>query len=172
MNGSPGILRSFPFRSPTAGVLGLIVALPLANCTPHYGKPTAYVEAKPVWGSRYGYHVKHLENDEFSIFVTGNPKTTRERVAEIALLRAAELTREQGKTHFLIIKQMSKTSSTHELVYLPLGGLLVWVPTGETDSSEPTALVLMRILPATEPLPPEAVEAEAVINRLAAKLKK
>ncbi|MDQ7010753.1 MAG: hypothetical protein Q9M29_02930 [Mariprofundaceae bacterium] len=156
----------------TYGLFCLLPALPLAGCAPQYSKPTAYAEANPGWGSPYGYKVKQLEKDEFSVFVTGNPKTSRERVAEIALLRAAELTREQGRTHFLIIKQISEVSSTHQPTYLPLGGLLVWVPTGETPSSEPTALILIRILSSAGPYPPEAIEAESVIDRLADKLKK
>jgi len=164
--------RAFSSRLLPTGLFCLLLALPLAGCTPQYGKPTAYVESNPGWGSPYGYKVKELDKNEFSVFVTGNPKTSRERVAEIALLRAAELTREQKKTHFLIIKQVSEMSSTHQPVYLPLGGLLVWVPTSETPSSEPVALILIRILPPAGPYPPEAIEAQSVIERLADKLKK
>lgn len=118
----------------------------------------------------YGYNDKRIDEDEFSVVVRGNPVTSKERVAEIALLRAAYITQEQGKTHFLIEKQNTELMGTEELVSLPLGGLLVWVPVGSKATKEPTAILLIRILATQSQYPSDALDAAEVMKRLSKQL--
>lgn len=140
-----------------------LIILGLVAC----GGPTGYTKANPLWTTKYGYSDKRINDDEFSIVVTGNPLTSKARVAEIALLRAARLTKEAGRTHFVIIKQKTETLEAAGLISLPLGGLLVWVPVGEKTTEEPTAIVLIRLLPLQPDYPLDALDAATVIEHLA-----
>ncbi len=130
--------------------------------------PTGYTKADPLWTTKYGYSDKRIEDDEFSIVVTGNPLTSKERVAEIALLRGAHLTKEAGRTHFVILKQKTEIleSASAQLIALPIGGLLVWVPVGEKTTKEPTAIIWIHLLPFQTAYPPDALDANAVIEQL------
>jgi hypothetical protein len=89
----------------------------LAGCA----RPTGYVKANSLFSSTaYGYSDKRINGDEFSIVVLGNSRTSEARVAEIALLRAAHLTKEDGRTHFVIMKQKAVTTEAavlHQFVY-------------------------------------------------------
>ena len=98
-----------------------IVSLTLVACAPIYPGPIGYTKADPVWGTKYGYTDKPIGKDEYSVVVTGNPKTSKERVVDIALLRAANIAKEQKRTHFVILNQISEELRTHEMVSAPLG---------------------------------------------------
>ena len=134
--------------------------------------PTGYTETDPVWGQPYGYTDKQIGEDEYSIVVSGNPKTSRERAADIALLRAAHLTEEHGKTHFLILNQVSHELVAHELGAIPVavGGALVWLPVAERETKEPHALLIIRLLATGAPQPENAHSATAVIEEVGARL--
>jgi len=149
------------------GSAGVLLVLTLAACSPLYGGPTGYTKANPLWTTQYGYREKQIDDDEFSVVVTGNPLTSKERVAAIALLRAARLTQEKGKTHFLVIRQKTETVEAEELISLPLGGLLVWVPVGSRATKEPTAILLIHLLSVQSSYSSDALNAADVIERLA-----
>ncbi len=134
--------------------------------------PTGYTKASSSFltGAKgYGYSDKRINDDEFSIVVLGNPSTSKAHAAEIALLRAAHLTKEQGRTHFVIIKQKAQTTETAVPISFPLlvGGVLVPVPVGEKTNREPMAILLIRILPPQSAYPPDALNAAEVIEQLA-----
>jgi hypothetical protein len=151
---------------------GVLLILTLAACgTLHVG-PTDYTKANPLWTTKYGYNDKRIGDDEFSIVATGNPVTSKERVAQIALLRAARLTQEEGRTHFVIVKQKTETMGAVELISLPLGGrgLLVWVPVDSKATEEPTAILVIRLLPLQSSYPPDALDSAEVSKRLAKQL--
>ena len=152
----------------TAGVV--IFSWSLLSCGPQYGGTTDYVKANPNWTSPYGYSDKQIGNDEFSVVATGNPDTPKQRVAEIALLRAAHLTREKGRSHFIILKQKNQVMGAVESASLPLGGLFVWIPVGTVPTEESTAILLIRLLPVQDSYPVEAILADEVIKSLAEKL--
>ncbi len=113
------------------GSIIILIILVLVGCA----RPTGYTKASSflTGTTGYGYKDKRINGDEFSIVVLGNPSTSKERVAEIALLRAAHLTKEQGGTHFVIIKQKTETTEKAVTMSIPLfvGGVPVSVPVGE-----------------------------------------
>jgi hypothetical protein len=144
-----------------------LIILGLVGCT----RPTGYTKAGSflTGTTGYGYKDKRINGDEFSIVVVGNIVTSKTRAAEIALLRAAHLAKEQGRTHFVIIKQKVETTEKAVTMSIPLfvGGVLVPVPVAEKTDKEPMAILLIHLLPLQSAYPPEALNAAEVIEQLA-----
>ena len=167
------IREVFIAKRPMGGNKGLIgsviilIILGLVGCA----RPTGYTKASSfLTGTKgYGYSDKRINGDEFSIVVLGNPLTSKARAAKIALLRAAHLTKEEGRTHFVIIKQKAETTEKVVLISIPLfaGGVFVWVPVGEKTDKEPMAILLIRLLPLQPAYSPDALNAPEVIEHLA-----
>lgn len=151
-------------------LIGSIIILIVSGLVGCAG-PTGYTKASSfLTGTKgYGYSDKRINGDEFSIVVLGNPSTSKARAAEIALLRAAHLAKEQGRTHFVIIKQKTETTEKALTMSIPLfvGGVLVPVPVGERTDKEPMAILLIRVLPPQPAYPPNALNATEVIEQLA-----
>ena len=148
-------------------VAALIAAL--TGCaTPKVG-PTGYTKADDPRGASYGYRDKDIGDDEFSIVATENRLTTKERVAEIALLRAARITEEHGRTHFVILKQKAEPLQNNqtESVTVLIGGTFMWIPVGQHTTIEPMTVLLIRLLPSKAEYPQDAVDATKVIQQLA-----
>ena len=145
-------------------IILILIILGLVGCA----RPTGYTKASS-WTTGYGYRDKRINGDEFSIVVVGNPSTSEARVAEIALLRAARLTKEEGRTHFVIIKQKAETAGRAVVISIPLfvGGVLASVPVGEKTTEEPMAILLIRLLPLQAAYPPDALNAAEVIEQIA-----
>jgi hypothetical protein len=76
--------------------LAAIVAAGLAACA----TPTPF---EPANGQGYGFADQKIENDRFRISFRGNSLTTREQVETALLLRAAEVTLENGYDHFFMV---------------------------------------------------------------------
>jgi hypothetical protein len=153
----------------TRGLIGCIIILLiswLVGCA-----PTGYTKASSfLTGTKgYGYSDKRINGDEFSIVVLGNPLTSKARAAEIALLRAAHLTKEEGRTHFFIIKQKAETTEKAVLISIPLwfGGPMVLVPVSEKTTKEPMAILVISLLPLQPAYSPDALNATEVIEHLA-----
>jgi hypothetical protein len=149
------------------GSIIILIILGLVGCV----RPTGYTKSASSFltGVKgYGYSDKRINDDEFSIVVLGNPSTSKARAAEIALLRAAHLTKEQGRTNFVIIKQKTETTEKAVTMSVPLfvGGVLVPVPVGERTDKEPMAILLIRPLPPQPAYPPDALNAAEVIEHL------
>ena len=151
-----------------AGSIILLFCIVLAGC----GRPTAYVKADPLWGTGYGYSEKRMAADEFSVVAAGNRSTVGRRVAEIALLRAARLTKEEGRTHFVIIKEKTEALESVKVISFPLmiGSIAVPVIVRERTVKEPLAVLLIRLLPLLPAYPADALDADEVIEVLAARL--
>jgi len=149
------------------GPIIILIILGLAGCA----RPTGYTKAASflTGTTGYGYKDKRINGDEFSIVVVGNPSTSKARAAEIALLRAAHLTKEQGRTHFIIIKQKTETTEKAVTISIPLyvGGVFVPVPVDEKTDKEPMAILLIRLLPLQPAYPPDALNAAEVIEQIA-----
>ena len=151
------------------GAIIILTILGLVGCA----RPTGYTKASSssflTDTTSYGYKDKRINGDEFSIVVLGNKLTSKARAAEIALLRAAHLTKEQGRTHFVIIKQKTETTEKAVTISIPLfvGGVLVPVPVGEKTNREPMAILLICVLPPQPVYPPDALNAAEVIEQLA-----
>jgi hypothetical protein len=152
------------------GLIGYIIILIILGSV-GCARPTGYTKASSfLTGTKgYGYSDKRINGDEFSIVVVGNPLTSKARAAEIALLRAAHLTKEEGRTHFVIIKQKTETTERAVLISIPLwlGGPMVVVPVGEKTSREPMAILVIRLLPLQPAYPPDALNAAEVVEQIA-----
>jgi hypothetical protein len=76
--------------------LGSAAALALAGCA----TPTPY---QPLTGSAGGYASQRIEPNRYRVFFAGNSMTSRDRVENYLLFRAAELTLENGYDSFTIV---------------------------------------------------------------------
>lgn len=126
--------------------------------------PTGYTKID-AWSPQYGYKDKSLGGGEFTVVATGNSSTPGQRVAEIALLRAAHLTREQGKSHFVIVKQKTQALTAYNAQSVPIivTGVPIFIPLEPRVEKEPTAVLIIQLVP---PDAAGAVEAGAVIAQL------
>lgn len=162
-------------RSRSIALAALFTGL-TACAAPSVG-PTGYAKADADRGASYGYRDKEIGDGEFSIVATGNRLTAKERVAEIALLRAARIAKERGRTHFLILKQKSKrlqnTRTQNVVLFFPafagFPAAVGAIPVGERTTMEPMTVLLIRLLPVTGEHPSDAVNAAQVIEHLASK---
>jgi hypothetical protein len=158
-------------------VAGALFAGLTACAAPSVG-PTGYAKADADRGASYGYRDKEIGDGEFSIVATGNRVTGKERVAEIALLRAARIAEERGRTHFLILNQKSErlqnTQTQNVVIFFPafagFPAAVGAIPVGERTTMEPMTVLLIRLLPAEGEHPSDAVSAAQVIEHLASKL--
>jgi hypothetical protein len=78
------------------------LALVLAGCTP---KPTPY---QPV-DKKGGYEETRLKENVYRVSFRGNRYTPETRMLDYIYLRCAELTREAGYSHFLVLQDYGKT---------------------------------------------------------------
>jgi len=81
-------------------MIGLVAALALAGCVTAVG--TAYA---PAGEKGYGYQDTRIESDRYRIVFSGDGATSPDLVEDYALLRAAELTVENGYDWFRIVSR-------------------------------------------------------------------
>lgn len=106
--------------------LALLVAmLLLAGC-----QTTARYEPKGKPGS-FGYSSQSISARRFVVMFEGDPVTEFSQTRDFALLRAAELTREAGGTHFKVIRQQNVIKRRYDEERIPLP------PKGDTDWAGP-----------------------------------
>ena len=150
----------------------LLLLLSVAACSQIHGGPTGYKQIDPIWGSAYGYRDKQIGTDEFSVFAVGNPKSDAARVAEIALLRAAHLTLEHDRNHFVVVKQKAKAVSQDELISVPvvLPGIFLPVPVASKPTEERVAILIVRLLPRGQAVPPHGLDASTIVTHLSPRL--
>ena len=84
---------------------GILAALALGGCA--LSSATGYAPA----GSDGGYSELQLAPDVFRVAFQGNPYTSQERVADMALLRAADLALAHGASYFVVLQQLRQSSS-------------------------------------------------------------
>ncbi len=82
----------------------LILTLALAACT----TPTVYAPLQAPSGS--GFSQSRIESDRWRVTFRGGSDAGRERVADLTLLRAAQLTQEQGYDWFRITERYGQAS--------------------------------------------------------------
>jgi len=160
-------------RLPRAvGAFACAAVLAAAACSQVPGGPTAYAPIDPVWGNTYGYSDKRVGADEFSVFAAGNPATEAERVAEIALLRAAHLTLEHGRSHFVVVQRTARAVANEHLITVPIvmPGIFLPVPVDSKSTEEQVAILIVRLVAKGAEVPPEGIDAEAVVTHLAPRL--
>lgn len=149
-----------------AGVLVLAGA-----CSPSQtAKPTGYEKTDPVWGSQFGYRDQRISPDEYSVIVSGTPSTPAQQVADVALLRAAHITRENGGRHFVVRDAEVSVLSSDETVSAPILGLFLWFPVARRSTEEPLAVLLFEIVREGDGSSEGHVLADTVIETLSEKL--
>jgi hypothetical protein len=153
-----------PRRERRSIVLGL--ALVLAGCA---ARPTGYVDTSGAFNGPYGYSTTSMGRDEYSILVRANSVTPDERVAQIALLRAAHLTIEKGGNRFNIIHSESVVYQYQRIKSVGVFGAVIPVGT-VSDEDKLAALVIHVSLPGTTPVAPDAIDAQQVVADLSSKL--
>ncbi len=159
MTRRPSVLR--------LAAVGLLLAA-LAACAGE----TGYQRSDPLWSGKYGYRDKRIGPDEYSVSALGSPKTSSERIAMIALLRAARLTLEQGRSHFVVVKRAAKKVDSWGTINLPivLPGAIIGVPVVQENRREPIAVLLIRLLPKGAPPGEDALDAAQVAETLGERL--
>ncbi|HLW28087.1 MAG TPA: hypothetical protein VKY54_10155 [Kiloniellales bacterium] len=71
--------------------------------------PTPYQPAERPGG--FGYSETKVSEDSYRITVTGNSLTTRDRIEDYLLFRAAELTLMEGYDHFLLLDRQTDSDT-------------------------------------------------------------
>ena len=106
-------------------------------------------EPASVWNDDHGWRDEQVGPDEYSIVVQGNAHTTPDRTARIALLRAAHLTLEQGRSHFELLDDESVMRAQDVTATVPVmsGGATLFIPVDVRSISEPIVVLLIRLLP-------------------------
>jgi hypothetical protein len=142
--------------------------LAVAGCAAH---PTGYVEARGSFEAPYGFSISAMGSDEYSILVRANSMTTTDRAAEIALLRAANLTIEKGGTQFKIIHSENLSYPYEHVNSVVFKGVVVPVSISSAEDRV-AALVIHIVLPGSSSAAPDAIDARDVITNLGAKLQR
>ncbi len=157
-------------RQPTPSffAVALIAAVVLAGCA-QTGSQTGYrvQEKLPYWEILTdGYTDQIVGENEHSIVAVGNTITTKERTAQLALLRAARLTLEQGHQRFVIIHGTSTRQriGTAHMVAIP--GIVVPIVVSLRNPGRPTAILIIRLMSDDE-APPDAFDAKTIEAALA-----
>ena len=147
------------------GTFGAVIAIAFAaaGCA----TPTGYQQAT-VWNDGRGWRDKPVGPGEYSVVVQGNAHTSAERAAAIAMLRAANLTLEQGRERFEVFEAESASRRQDVATNIPLrsGGMTFFVPVDVRNASEPVAVLLVRLVPPGETGGPQALDARAVAAAL------
>jgi hypothetical protein len=160
-------LRSVPGDANcTWQVLILGSWLAVAGCAAH---PTGYVEARGSFEAPYGFSVSAMGSDEYSILVRANALTTADRAAEIALLRAANLTIEKGGAQFEIIHSEGLSYPNEHINSVVFKGVPVPVSISSSEDKV-AALVIHIVLPGSASAAPDAINAREVVAKLGTKL--
>lgn len=160
-------------RQPTPHffAVALIAAIVLAGCA----QPAGYRVQEDVRGIRLsGYTDQKVGENEHSVVAIGYAGavfakgTTEERIAQLALLRAARLTLEQGRQRFVIIHGTSTRQriGTAHKVAIPGAAVPIVVRSDSDARTRPTAVLIIRLINDDE-APPDAFDAKAIEAALA-----
>lgn len=128
----------------------IIVAAALSGCATPY-------EPSGLMG---GFDEVRVSANSYRISVQGNGYTSSERAEQIMMLRAAELTLQNGYTHYAI--QGRETATDKELIY-------TGVYTGYTNISRPRGAYIITMLKGPD-IPPGAFDARLIESELRNKL--
>lgn len=151
--------------TPRLFAVALTMAILVASC--QHNQPTIYRTQETGFGGKTdGYTDQKVGENEYSIVAAGNTATTRERTAQLALLRAARLTLELGYQRFAIIHKTSTLRQIGTVHMIPIPGVVAPIPVGFGSVGRPTAIIIIRLVDeggATA----EAIDAKSIEKRLA-----
>lgn len=102
--------RTIPALAISAAALGLLVAC---------ATPAPYAPRVP--GQSTGYTDRALTATRYRVTFTGNANTPRETVENYLLLRAAEVTRAAGYTHFVFDDRDTQAQTRYSAFPQPMG---------------------------------------------------
>lgn len=108
--------------------------------------PTPYQPVDTFWGP-YGYTDLALGADEFAVTVRATAATPDARVADMLLLRAAELAGAHSRTHFVVLHRDTSRRDDPLLVMVPvvLPGAVIPVPVGRAVHAEKAGHLVVRL---------------------------
>jgi hypothetical protein len=86
--------------------VALMLVVALSACV----TPTPYQPAQP---RGFGYTEERLDQNKFRVMFRGNSQTTRETVEDYLLYRAAELTLQNGYTHFIMVGRDTEAKTSY-----------------------------------------------------------
>lgn len=69
---------------------------------------------------RDGYHDKSIGAEMFQVTFKGNSFTSKETAIRYALVRAAEVTKNNGGNYFVIVDKIDSSASSQSRIYSPL----------------------------------------------------
>jgi hypothetical protein len=146
-----------------------LAGLPLLGAIGCAG-PTAYraadASANALFGIyAYGHRVQDLGHGDNAIVVTA---TAEARTADLALLRAARLTREMGSTQFQVLHaaSLSMERMVSAMTVMPTRYGFVPVPSGSTLVNDRLDVLVIHVLPAGAVPGAGAMDARGVEGRL------
>jgi hypothetical protein len=151
-------------QSVGALVAGAALLAALSGCG---AQPTGY-ERRPSGLGVYGYSDQRVGDDEYTVVAHGDHLTSRERVARIALLRAAHLTIAEGRSRFAVLTQKSELVNLRysQSILIFAAGNFLPIPVHEAQTQEPDAVLLIRLLPTGATHGAGAIDAAEVVKSL------
>ena len=146
------------------GRILLLLALLAVAC----GGPTPYRQAGALWGE-YGYSDVALGGEEYGVTVRATGATPDARVADMLVLRAAEVARDHGRTHFIVLHHDAgvRNDPGTRVLSVPVGGLLVPVLVQEVVRREKSGHLVIRLCASDQA---GAVDAAATAREVRARL--
>lgn len=132
-------------------------------------KPTGYVKRDNYGGNQYGCNDKKISDDEYAIVAEGNKYSTPEHVAMLALYHAANVTINNGKNSFRIIKKTDENLPSHQLTMIPIPivvGFIYFLPVAENSINEATSILIIKFCEEQTDTQSKCINAEQIINEL------
>ena len=120
-------------------------------------------------GRRGGYSRTQLSNDRYLVYFMGS-WSQKERVADLALLRAAELTRARKYSRFKIISESTYTEGVDKSsgAAIPVGPITI---SGSASSERFTTQLLIQLVPETATDTVAVHSADIILDKIAKKHK-
>lgn len=132
--------------------------------------PDSYRAKKEIEYRSDGYTDQIVGENEYSIVALGHRNSIQECTAQLALLRAARLTLEQGHQLFVIIHGSSTRQriGTAHMIAIPGAAVPIVVSSDNRGKGQPTAILIIRLMNDDE-AQPGAFDAKAIEGALAPK---
>lgn len=137
----------------------------LSSCA----QPTSYVKRNNYMGNPYGCSEKKISNDEFAIVARGNKYSSAEHVGKLALYHAANVTKNNSKKSFYIVKENIEKIKNYQLTIIPIpifGAPILFVPVNENMIDEVTSILIIKFCHEATSIESECINAEKTIDQL------
>lgn len=118
-----------------------------------------------------GFKETKLNADTYEITVGGNGYTSKQRVRDMALLRAAELTIKEGSSNFVVVNGQTSSSygGTTPIVANRVGNTVTF--SGGEDIYRPDSTMIIKIIRSKDdPQYPNSLDAKLIDSQLRPRL--